>query len=273
MAIQLNSQHVGGITVSTLTIDRPPLNILDIEHCRDVTSCLKEVHADDRARVLIIRGSGKCFSAGVDIEQHTATEMPELLPAFHEIFHQLLKLRAFTVAAIHGHCLGGAAELALACDRVLADESASVGLPEMSLGCYPPVAIPLFPTKLPHGKAIEMMIGGQEAGVEELMEAGVVDKIVPTGQLDRAIEEELKIYSGKSPAILGMLADLIHGDQARTWGARIDAMEKEYLDKLLPHPDVAEGIAAFLEKRKPNWADPDERPNPLEALDIDESTH
>lgn len=270
MPIQLESDLVGGITVATLTIDRPPLNILDLEHCQEFTSCLKEVYADDRARVLVIRGNGKCFSAGVDIEQHTAAEMPKLLPAFHEIFHQLLKLRAFTVAAVHGHCLGGAAELALACDRVLADESASLALPEITLGCYPPVAIPLFPTKLPHGKAIEMMIGGKEMSLAALLESGVVDKIVPKGELDRAVAEEYQLYAGKSPAILGMLADLIHRDQTRTWGERIDAMEREYLEKLLPHPDVAEGISAFLEKREPKWVDPDERPNPLEALDIEQ---
>ncbi|MEM7263339.1 MAG: enoyl-CoA hydratase/isomerase family protein [Planctomycetota bacterium] len=267
MSIELEYDTAGGVPIATITIDHGRHNILDLDHCQELTSTLREVHADDRSRVVVLRGAGDCFSSGVDVKQHNPDEMPTLLPAFHEVFDELLKLRAFTVAAIHGHCLGGAAELALACDRVVAESTANVALPEITLGCYAPVAIPLFPAKLPHGKAVGMMISGEPASVDELVACGAVDRVAKAGKLDDAVKAELKLFAGKSPAILGLLADLVHEEARRRWGDQIDVVEKEYLERLLPHPDVEEGIAAFLEKREPKWQDPDERPDPREALD------
>ncbi len=266
MSVELTRDKVDGIEIATVTLENPPLNVLDHEHCLDMVSCLKEIYADDRARLIVLRGAGKAFSAGVDIAQHTREQMPELLPAFHDVFHHLLRLRGFTVAAVHGHCLGGAAELALACDRIVADKTASIGLPEITLGCFPPVAIPLFPHRLPHGRAIEMMISGKSQSLEELSQLGVVDRVVPKGQLDQGIAAEVELVRGKSPAILSMVADLIHREARLKWADRIEVMEKEYLEILLPHPDVDEGIDAFLKKRTPEWQDPDERPDPLESL-------
>ncbi len=267
MPIDLRDDSVGGVPVSTVTIEHGSHNILDLEHCRELSSVFHEIHADDRSRVVVLRGSGTCFSSGVDIKQHTREAMPELLPAFHEVFHQLLRLRAFTIAAIHGHCLGGAAELALACDRVVSENDASIGLPEITLGCYPPVAVPLFPSKLPHGLAVGMLISGEPRTAADLATHGAVDRLADSGKLDDAIAAELSLFSGKSPAILGMIADLVHDEARRTWGDQIEVIESQYLEKLLPHPDVDEGIAAFLEKREPKWQDPDERPDPREALD------
>ncbi|MCA8962590.1 MAG: enoyl-CoA hydratase/isomerase family protein [Planctomycetes bacterium] len=267
MPIHLDNKVHRGVPFSSVTIEHGPHNILDLDHCRELTSALQEIRADDRSRVVVLRGHGKCFSSGVDIKQHTREEMPELLPAFHEIFAELLKLRAFTIAAVHGHCLGGAAELALACDRVVAESSASIGLPEVTLGCYPPVAIPLLPERLPTGMAVGMLISGQPANTEELCRHGAVDRVVTGGQLQAGVEAELDLFAQKSPAILGMIADLVHDEARRRWGERIPHMETQYLEKLLPHPDVEEGIAAFLEKREPRWQDPDERPDPREALD------
>ena len=110
-------------------------------------------------RIVILRGSGRCFSTGVDIEQHTPELMPTLLPAFHEIFHRLLDLHAVTIAAVHSFCLGGAAELAFACDRVVAEETARLGFPEITVGCYPPVAIPLMARRIGQGRAAQMICG------------------------------------------------------------------------------------------------------------------
>ncbi len=109
MPVHLETTMEKGLPIATLTIENPPVNVIDLDHCHELTSCLHEIIADDRARILVIRGAGECFSAGLDIEQHTPEKMPELLPAFHEIFHNLLRVRALLIAAIHGHCLGGAA--------------------------------------------------------------------------------------------------------------------------------------------------------------------
>ncbi len=258
MGIERADRVERGITVATITLNHPPVHILDLAHCEELQSALAEVRADDRARVLVLRGAGRCFSAGVDIKQHTKELMPALLPAFHSIFFELLGLQSVNVALVNGVCMGGAAELAFACDRVIAEENARISFPEIQLGCYPPVAIPLLTQRAGHGRAVAAVLGGREIPVAAFAQWGLVDVVAPAGGLDDALQREIALYHDKSPAVLGMTAHLLHEEALRTWGSRIKHMEAEYLEKLLPHPDVAEGIAAFAAKRPARWRSLDE---------------
>lgn len=255
MAIRLETTVSGGLQVATLMIDNPPVNVLDLDHCKAMAESLRQLRQQDTARVVVLRGAGRAFSTGVDIQQHTPEMAPKLLPAFHAIFPALLDLRAVSVAAVHGFCLGGALELALGCDRVVAEEGAKLGFPEIRVGCYPPVAIPLVSQRAGPGRATEMIFGGGEVPVATLQTWGLVDRAVPKGELNEGLSQELKLYGDKSPAVLAMAADLMHDESRRSWGARIAQMEKQYLEELLPHPDASEGIKAFAEKRKPAWRD------------------
>jgi len=257
MGIDREDRAVGTLIVSTVTIDHEPAGVLDLEHVRELSGVLRQIRADDRSRVVVLRGSGKVFSTGVDIRQHTAETMPELLPAFHALFEDLLGIPAITIAAVHGRCLGGAAELAFACDRVIAAAGTEIALPEIRLGCYPPVAIPLLAARVGVGRAIPMILGGAPVPLESLAEWGLVHRVVPPEGLRAAIEEECEIYSRTSPAVLGMVAEHLHEESRRTWGGRIPAIEEAYLEILLPHPDCAEGIAAFVEKRPARWKGPE----------------
>ena len=257
MGIDREDRTVGTITVTTVTIDHAPAGVLDLEHVRELSGQLRQVRADDRARVVVLRGAGKVFSTGVDIRQHTAETMPELLPAFHALFEDLLGLPAITIAAVHGRCLGGAAELALGCDRVIAEEGTELGLPEIQLGCYPPVAIPLLAARIGVGRATEMILGGAPISLDDLRAWGLVHRIAGKGGLDAAIAEECALYSRSSPAVIGMVAELLHEESRRLWSARIPAIEEAYLEILLPHPDSAEGIAAFVGKRAARWKEPE----------------
>jgi cyclohexa-1,5-dienecarbonyl-CoA hydratase len=256
MGIERTDRVVGTLVVTTVSIEHPPAGVLDLEHVRELASCLHQVRADDRTRILVLRGGGKVFSTGVDIRQHTAEVMPELLPAFHALFPALLGIPAITIAALHGRCLGGAAELAFACDRVIAAEGTEIGLPEINLGCYPPVAIPLLVRRVGIGRATAMILGGGIMPLEELAAWGLVDAIARRG-LDAALEEECTRYSRWSPAVVGMVAELLHEESLRSWGERIPAVEEAYLEVLLPHPDCTEGIAAFVAKRPARWRGPE----------------
>lgn len=257
MGIEREDRAVGTLTVTTVTIDHAPAGVLDLEHVRELSGALRQVRADDRARIVVLRGAGPVFSTGVDIRQHTAETMPELLPAFHALFEDLLGLPAITIAAVHGRCLGGAAELALACDRVIAAEGTEVGLPEIRLGCYPPVAIPLLAARIGVGRATELVLGGRPVPLEDLASWGLVHRIAPPAGLAAAVDDEIALYSRASPAVIGMVAELLHEESRRLWAARIPAIEAAYLEVLLPHPDCAEGIAAFIGKRTPRWKEPE----------------
>lgn len=257
MAITRDDRDVGTLTVTTVTIDHAPANVLDLEHVHELSSVLHQVRADDRTRILVLRGGGAVFSTGVDIGQHTPQTMPELLPAFHRLFDDLLGIPALTVAALHGRCLGGAAELAFGCDRVIAEEGTEIGLPEIKLGCFPPVAIPQLASRIGIGRASGMILSGENVPLEDLHAAGLVDRIAPAGKLDAAVETECARYSTWSPAVVGQVAHLLHQEARRLWADRIPDIEEDYLENLLPHPDCAEGIAAFQEKRPARWKEPE----------------
>lgn len=252
MAILSERMRSGSLTVTTITISRPPLNVLDTDHCRELTEALRRVAKDGETRIVVIRGDGKCFSTGVEIREHTPEKMPTLLPAFHDIFEVLLSLPAITLAAVHEYCLGGAAELAFACDRTLATATARIGFPESRVGCYPPVALPLLSARVGTGRALELILDGREARLSDLVAWGLVH-VAEGSDLDALIGREIARYHDKSPAVVGMVATMLHQEAQRSWADRIRSYEREYLHEMLTHPDAVEGIAAFLDRRPPRW--------------------
>ena len=254
MAIKREDLVLGkSLGVVTLCINQPKTNVLDLDTCLELVEALEILAAQNRARVVILRGEGRCFSTGVDILQHNPEVMPNLLPAFHQIFDSLLSLNAVTIAAVHGYCLGGAAELAFACDRVIVEESAKIGFPEITVGCYPPVALCLLPFRTNFGAAVKMLLSGESESPEQLARWGLVDTVCASGELDTALSRELEGYADKSPAMLGITSSLLHQQARRGWADQIGEFEQHYLSTVLPHADASEGIDAFLNKRKPYW--------------------
>ena len=254
MSVKIATRECGALVIAEVVFDQPPLNILDLPLCLELQAALAKLRDDDEARIIILEGGGGNFSSGVDVAGHTIEKMPELLPAFHRVLRSLLDLDAVVIAAVTGHCLGGGLELALACDRLIATKDASLGLPEISIGCYPPAGIPQLISRVPTGRAAGMILSGEAQPVMDLHDWGLVDVVAAEGKLDDAIDKEIARYRRHSPAILGLTARRIHREARRLWGDRLDTMEREYLDILLPHPDSSEGVAAFLEKRAPIWA-------------------
>jgi len=237
----------------TLRIDHPKTNVFNLELCLELIEALQVIGRENEARVVVLQGQGRCFSTGVDILEHTPEIMPVLLPAFHQIFDELLNLHALTIAAVHGYCLGGAAELAFACDRVIVEEGSKIGFPEISVGCYPPVAMALLPYRANFGAATKMLLSGDTFELEQLVDWGLVNTICNQGELEKALADEINSYADKSPAILAMLCAALHEEARLGWANKIPEFERHYLSRVLPHPDASEGIAAFLEKRKPVW--------------------
>lgn len=252
MPVLIQESNLGAIPLSTIILDRAPVNVLDFTLIEELSGAIQKVKSAG-ARVVVLRGNGRCFSAGVDVAQHTPEMMPKLLPAFHRVFRELMELDAVLIAALHGSALGGAAEIALACDRVIAEENTKFGLPEIGLGCYPPVAVALLARRIGAGRAAGMILGGKLVPVEKLKEWGLVDRVAPTGELGLTLKRELAQFEDKSPGVLGITAGLLHRESWATWGPRLAEVEAHYLRDLLPHPDVAEGVRAFAEKRDPVW--------------------
>jgi cyclohexa-1,5-dienecarbonyl-CoA hydratase len=242
---------------ATVTLNRPPLNILDIPTIESLAAALDELEKDADLQVVVVRGAGdRAFSAGVSVQDHTPDKVGPMLATLHGAVKKLRTLPAVTVAAVQGHCLGGGMEVALACDLVLATDDARFGQPEIELGCYPPVAAALYPSLIGPGRTLELLLTGRTLTCEQAEAMGLVARRVPKGSLD---DETAKLVAGitsRSAAVTRITKKAVRaGERAfeEAFFTALDANERLYLDELCPTADMAEGLAAFLEKRRPVW--------------------
>ncbi|HSG39035.1 MAG TPA: enoyl-CoA hydratase/isomerase family protein, partial [Thermoanaerobaculia bacterium] len=172
-----------------VTLNRPPLNILDIPTIDLLGEVVAGLASDPALQVIFIRGSGdRAFSAGVAIQDHTPDRVVPMLDSLHATIRRLRDLDAVTVAAVQGHCLGGGMELAMSCDLVIATEDARFAQPEIEVGCYPPVASALLPQRIGAGLALDLALTGRSLTCEEAERIGLVTRRVPAGGLDEAVE-------------------------------------------------------------------------------------
>src|SRR5580693_6516030 len=133
LRIKLNFQP----PVARIALHHPSLNVIDISMMEELAQALAEVEARPDISMLVVTGSGTSFSVGVDVATHAPDKVTEMLAKFHTVIRALVGSKKVTIAAVHGHCLGGGAELAIVCDLVYTVDTATWGVPEIKLGCYP----------------------------------------------------------------------------------------------------------------------------------------
>ncbi len=241
--------------LARIELDRPPLNVLDIATLEALEEVLTDLAGDRTIKVVALSGAGKAFCAGADVADHAADRVERMLGAFHAAVRRLIALEVPTVALVHGATLGGGAELALACDIVLARSDLRLGQPEIRLGVFPPVAAALLPRLVGRQRALDLVLTGRELGAEEAHALGLVSHVYA----GECFHEETKVYldhlaqlSGSSLR-LAKCAVTIGLDQC--FDVALARAESLYLDDLMKTPDANEGIAAFLGKRQPAWAE------------------
>jgi len=237
-----------------ITLDRPPVNVLDLFLLRELGKVLELVGGEAEIDFVVLRGSGgRAFSAGVDIKDHTREKVPEMLEAVHGVVRRLFTISKITIAEVQGACLGGALELVCSCDLVLATEESSFATPEINVGCYPPVALARFPSIMGYHRAVEMILTGRRMSAREAQELGLVNRVVPAEELNQAVESLLDELKGKSAAVLRIALRGLREISLGSFSEALKKSERIYLDELLKTEDVEEGVQAFLEKRKPQW--------------------
>lgn len=236
-----------------LVINRPPLNILDLETIRLLRSCLADVLAVAAVRMVEIYGSDSVFSAGVEIRDHFPERAPEMLGEFHGLVRSVLYARAPVIAVVRGHCLGGGFELALAADFVLAAEGASFGQPEIRVGCFAPVASVLLPRLMPEKKALELLLTGKAITGIEAERLGLVNAVAPAAKLETELDRLRRELLAQSPAVLALARKAARLGSRAGFESALREAERIYLDELLKTEDAVEGLQAFIEKREPEW--------------------
>jgi len=243
--------HAAGRT-AWVTLDRPPLNIMDIAMMHALGKALHELTA--RSDFIVFQGAGeKGFSAGAEVRDHLPGRVAEMLGAFHGLFRQLWRADCVTLAAVHGHCLGGGAELATFCDFVIAAESARFGQPEVKLGCFPPVALVTYPVLIGPRAALDLILTGRTLTAREAQQLGLVTRVVPDAELVSAVDGLLGELRGMSTTTLRMTRRALWLRSGMDFEASLHEAEELYLKELMKTEDAHEGIRAFLEKRPPVW--------------------
>lgn len=242
--------------VALLTFHRPEkLNALNRATLGELGRALDELEGDPLTRVLILTGAGeKSFVAGADIGELDRLGPREGVEASRfgqGLFRRLERSRLFVIAAVNGYALGGGCELALACDVRVAAENAVFGLPEVTLGVLPGYGgTQRLPRLVGRGRALELIATGERIGAEEALRIGLVNRVVPSGQLldacrriaDRVLAAApLAVAAAKRAVIRGGETDL---DTA----LELEALE---FGGLCATRDRTEGMRAFLEKRRP----------------------
>ena len=241
--------------VARITFARPPLNIFNIALMREIGGALASL-TQQREIVAIVFAAEKgsrAFSAGVAVEEHLPDTVYQMLDSFHGIFRQLEQLARPTVALVEGSALGGGCELIAACDIVIASERARFGQPEIKLGVVPPVAALMLPRIIGDKRARELILTGELIDGAEAARIGLVNHLVPDGQVDQKAAELLGKLRELSATALEMTRRALDMGQGRTLEAALKEIEDIYLHELMKTSDAAEGINAFMEKRKPVW--------------------
>lgn len=239
--------------VARVSLRHPPLNVIDIPMMEELAQSLAEVETRQDVSVIVVSGDGKAFSAGVDVAAHTPDRVDAMLTKFHAVIRALVATKKVTIAAVQGHCLGGGAELAMMCDIVYTTESAQWGFPEITLGCYPPVACTALAALVGQKRAAELILTGRTIDGKGAVEIGLANRAVPEHGLGSVVEECIGHVRKLSPVALALAKKASYAWDSMHFDKGLARAERIYFDELMKTADSHEGIRAFMEKREPRW--------------------
>ncbi|KPJ60096.1 MAG: hypothetical protein AMJ46_08295 [Latescibacteria bacterium DG_63] len=239
--------------VATITLDRAPVNVLNIEMMREINGILGQLKNDSQLKLLVFKAKGKAFSAGVDVSEHTPDKVEEMIEVFHEIFRLLNSIAAPSVAVVGGAALGGGCELATFCDIVVASEKAKFGQPEIMVGVFAPVASAVFPWLIGRNRSLELLLTGETIDAKEAERIGLINKLFPVEGFEEKVDEFLGKLKEKSAVVLQIAKKAVDSGLYVSVGTALGKIEDIYLNKLMKTEDASEGLKAFLEKRAPVW--------------------
>ncbi len=242
-----------GPRVATIVLNRAPLNIINLQMLDELNAVWAEVE-DLKTQVAVISGAGeRAFSAGVDVADHEPGKIEIVLEKFHHLILRIRRADCISIAAIHGHTLGGGAELAMSCDLIIASADAQIGQPEIGLGCYPPVAVAYLPGAIGFHKASEMVLIGEPLTANDAERSGIVNKVVPRDRMTETVDAFVDKLLTKSSAVLALAKRALREGTGRHFEEALDRVHELYVRDLTRTEDMREGMRAFLEKRPPSW--------------------
>ncbi|MEA2308677.1 MAG: hypothetical protein QOI65_963 [Thermoleophilaceae bacterium] len=258
MAYEKIRYEVGERGVATVTLDDPETrNSLSNQLLGELIEAFEAARDDEAVRCVVLASSHeKVFSSGGNVAQFAA-DTPLVhrhfgTERFVRLFRLLGELGKPTVCAANGHVLAGALGIALACDLIVAKDSAEFGTPEINLGLFPFMIMALIYRNVPRKTANEMLLLGERMSAAEAKEAGIVNRVVAAPEFDAAVEEFATKLAGKSPVVMRLGKNAMFRQQDMALQDALEFLQAQLTIELSTE-DAVEGVTAFFEKREPQW--------------------
>jgi enoyl-CoA hydratase len=244
--------------VALITLNRPEaLNALNAELLRELAEALHEADRNDKVRCIILTGSEKAFAAGADITEMADKTFAEVFMSdmFGGVGDDFARIRKPIIAAVAGYALGGGCELAMMCDFIIAADTAKFGQPEINLGVVAGLGGTQRLTRfVGKSKAMEMHLTGRFMDAQEAERSGLVSRVVPAKKLiDESMAAAQKI-SEKSALTTMAVKEAVNRSYETTLAEGL-RFERRIFHSMFATEDQKEGMAAFLEKREPQFRD------------------
>jgi cyclohexa-1,5-dienecarbonyl-CoA hydratase len=244
-------------TLLRLVLDKPKGNVLSMEMMKALSEALAAQAENPHLRMVMIRGAGNHFSFGASVEEHRKEQAASMLAGFHSMIRQVASYPVPIAALVEGQCLGGAFELVLACHLVFAAPSAKFACPEIQLGVFPPVLAAVGAQRLGGPLAERLIMTGATIDVAAAEKAGLISAVFSVNPEEELVEwyrKNLRPLSAFSIRQANRVARMGSGIVAALQQT-LDQIERQYVKEVLASHDGNEGIAAFIERRKPGWKD------------------
>ncbi len=243
--------------VATITIDRPDRrNAINPDVVSGISEGLARAESEDLVRAVVLTGAGdKAFCAGGDLAgmgSEGAAQQHFIRAEVSELFSQMRKSRLPIVARVNGHALAGGFGLMLACDLVVAADDAEFGMPEVNLGLWPFMITAVVARDLPRKVALDLMLTGRRIPASEGERWGFVNRVVPRGDLDGAVDDLVAELVSKSPLIVKLGKNSFYNVEDTGFEDSLNYLAG-MLTVTLGSEDTAEGVSAFFQKRPPEW--------------------
>jgi cyclohexa-1,5-dienecarbonyl-CoA hydratase len=237
-------------------IAHPKGNILTGEIVEALRSGIESLGENPHLKLITFEGEGADFSFGASIPEHAPEHIARVLPLMRALVEDVLEAPAVTAAVVRGRCLGGGFELALACDVIVAADTAQFGLPEIRLGVFPPAAAVLLPARVGYARATREVITGDARSAEYWQDTGLIAFTAPLGELSRRTDAWFEEHlAPKSAVALRHAALAVRSGLLAEVRERLPPLERLYLNDLMLTHDAREGVQAFIERRAPRWRD------------------
>jgi len=237
-----------------IVIDAGKGNVIDTALATELAETLRTQTDERHLRCITLEAAGAHFSFGASVPEHTRERAGALLERLHAVIFHLIELDIPTVAAVRGACLGGGLEVVLPCQRIIVSPSAKLGQPEIQLGMFAPAGSVLLPERIGRAAAEDLLLTGRVVGAEEALAMRLADQIADDPEAAAVAWFEEHLLEKSAMAIRFATRAARESLRSRVHRA-LSRLEHLFVEHVTPSHDAREGIASFVEKRPPKWAD------------------